>query len=154
MASRLVVGFLVWVFLRVSFGDLEEVGDVVECARVSLELCDQGLVAARGLEAMDRGVRVDADRVVLEFLPPLDPVAGRLAGSLDASLQVLDGGGAGVGALEVPDEGISHLFPGVDAILWKGVDPLPARSLHHQGEVASGEQVGVASDSHRHEVRV
>ena len=88
---------------------------------------------------MDRGVRVDADRVVPEFLPPLDPVAGRLAGSLDASLQVLDSGGAGVGALEVPDEGIAHLLPGVDTVLGEGVDPLPARPLHHQGEVTGGE---------------
>ena len=64
MTSRLVVGFLVWVFLRIPFGDLEEVRNVIECARVSLELGDQRLVAARGLEAVDRGVWVDADRVV------------------------------------------------------------------------------------------
>ena len=64
MASRLVVGFLVWIFLRVLFGDLEEVWYVFEHARMSLELGDQGLVAARGLEAVDRSVWVDADRVV------------------------------------------------------------------------------------------
>ena len=64
MAARLVVGFLVWVFLRVSFGDLKEVRYVVECAVCSFELGNQGLVAARGLEAVDCGVWVDADRVV------------------------------------------------------------------------------------------
>ena len=40
LTSRLVVGFLVWVFLRVSFGDLKEVRYVVECAGMSLELGD------------------------------------------------------------------------------------------------------------------
>ena len=64
MTTRLVVGFLIWVFLRVPFGDLKEVRYVVECAGMSFELGDQGLVAARGLEAVDRGVRVDAGRVV------------------------------------------------------------------------------------------
>src|SRR4051812_19667012 len=64
LSSRLIVGFLVLVFLRVPFGDLQEVWFVVECAVHSFELGDLGLVAARGLEAVDRGVWVDADRVV------------------------------------------------------------------------------------------
>ena len=63
---------------------------------------------------------------------------GRLALSLDASFQVLDGGGMGVGALEVPDEGVPHFLPRVDAFDEEGVDPLPGHTLHHQGEVASG----------------
>ena len=96
MSSRLVVGFLVWVFLRLPFCDLQEIWYVVECAVRSFELGDQGLVAARGLEAVERGVWVDADRVVPQILPPLYPDAGRLARSLDAPFQVLDGGGSGV----------------------------------------------------------
>src|SRR3954466_10374533 len=103
---------------------------------------------------MDRGVRVDTARVVPKLLPPLDPVAGRLAESLDAPLQVLNSGSAGVGALEVPDEGVAHFLPGVGTVLGESVDPLPARPLHHQGEVTSDEQVSVTRDPHRHEVCV
>jgi hypothetical protein len=53
---------------------------------------------------------------------------------LDASLQILDGGGARVVALEVLNKGGVYVFLALDTVGREGVDPLFGGSLYHQGE--------------------
>jgi hypothetical protein len=74
--------------------------------------------------------------------------------SLDALLKVVDGGGARVLILEVLDELRAHVIPGVNTVLGEGVEPLPCIAVHQQWQVACGQQLSVAGDSHRLEVRV
>jgi hypothetical protein len=62
-------------------------------------------------------------------LPALEPGAGGLVAFLDASLQVVNGGGAGVVVLEVPDELGAYLLAEVDVADWEGVDPLPCVAI-------------------------
>jgi hypothetical protein len=58
---------------------------------------------------------------------------------LDAAVKVLDGGGAGIDAGEVLNEGGAGFLPRIDAIWGEGVEPLAIHPIHHEGQVAGGE---------------
>jgi hypothetical protein len=84
--------------------------------------------------------------------PLLYPPASRFAGALHAAVQVFDGGGARVRVGEVLNEGGAGLFPRVDVVRGKGIEPLAIRYIQHEGLVARGKQLGVMEDAHRHGV--
>jgi hypothetical protein len=64
-------------------------------------------------------------------LPAAEPSASGLLAPLDALLEVVDGGGAGVVVPKVPNKLCSHLVPRFDAILAEGVEP-PLGTIVHQ----------------------
>jgi hypothetical protein len=58
-----------------------------------VKICTRpGLVAAGGLEAVDRRIGSNTGYFHPQILPHLYPSTGRLAGALDTVLEVLDGG--------------------------------------------------------------
>jgi hypothetical protein len=58
-SAEFVIGVLVWVFLSIVLGNLDEVRDRVDCPVEPFDLGDQGLIFASVLEAVDCGIGVD-----------------------------------------------------------------------------------------------